>query len=718
MGVAITMPLCRTFYLSVCLLVCVLCSSAAQDSRVINPFTDERWVSRLRDSNLVAMPLLFDTDGDGYKDIIVPSFSGEVWAVHGENGHIVDNWPFYLEDRAFYASPLVYDINKDGKLEFLLTTSDAEVVFLQIDNTLLHGETIKVPPLRVKKDWYLLDQNDRDKLLQEMEKQLAELHFPDSSNSKVEKTQDPYSEYESRYGRHADPLYSKSQPEKRPSGIDPNDPSYVFVDPHVMATPVLTDLDRDGIENELVIPVSFYYDPFYYGALNTVDVLGLEKSDLAHFVAGGVVIINLDTRQITASKVLGMSEAKVSQPAYVLATPTVVDLSPGLGTKLIAIGSAKGELHLLKGDSLESEDGFPVLMDAVSAQVAVADVNKDGSLDLVVGDHSGNVYCIDKTGKKLWEFEAHGSPIMSSARFADVYNDGTLDVVLVTLTGALWVLEGHTGIPLPAQGGTQSHFPISLSTHTDSSVLLVQLSNAGSLYAVVPGFADLYTIDLTTGSTDSTPVRHPLVHILLDDIDPLHEGLELLGVSVDGHLTCLVPAHKIHDAYSVAHQSWSGDVLGQNGFTHKSASFAVVLPDTNSTTWELNGRSFNLDLELYHNVKGSQAARTYSLVVAIGRLLTLYNSTLPVHQQRNVYSLPIKTPSVPITAVMSVKVCNEYRQCITAHYNVRFNTHFEDNLKWFLAVPFISMASMFLWLLRNEGDARQLPLTHTPRKDL
>lgn len=70
-------------------------------------FTDVRWVSSLRDSNLVAVPLLFDTDGDGYKDIVVPSFSGEVWAVHGENGHIVDNWPFYLEERAFFASPLV-----------------------------------------------------------------------------------------------------------------------------------------------------------------------------------------------------------------------------------------------------------------------------------------------------------------------------------------------------------------------------------------------------------------------------------------------------------------------------------------------------------------------------------------------------------------------------------------------------------------------------------
>ena len=39
------------------------------------------------------------------------SFSGEVWAVHGESGHIVDNWPFFVEDRAFHASPLVVSVS-------------------------------------------------------------------------------------------------------------------------------------------------------------------------------------------------------------------------------------------------------------------------------------------------------------------------------------------------------------------------------------------------------------------------------------------------------------------------------------------------------------------------------------------------------------------------------------------------------------------------------
>ena len=54
----------------------------------------------------MATPLLIDIDGDSLRDIVAPSQSGEVYAIHGENGHIVDNWPFFLEDRSFYASPL------------------------------------------------------------------------------------------------------------------------------------------------------------------------------------------------------------------------------------------------------------------------------------------------------------------------------------------------------------------------------------------------------------------------------------------------------------------------------------------------------------------------------------------------------------------------------------------------------------------------------------
>ena len=53
---------------------------------------------------------------------------------------------------------------------------------------------------------------------------------------------------------------------------------------------------------------------------------------------------------------------------------------------------------------------------------------------MVVGDHSGNVICVNHDGTLLWEHEMQ-DPIVSSVRFADMSGDSLVDVVMVTNTG-------------------------------------------------------------------------------------------------------------------------------------------------------------------------------------------------------------------------------------------------------------------------------------------
>jgi len=65
------------------------------------------WSSTLRTAPFTSSPLLYDLDSDGYNDIIAANVAGEVWAVHGETGHVIDGWPFYLEDRSFHSTPLL-----------------------------------------------------------------------------------------------------------------------------------------------------------------------------------------------------------------------------------------------------------------------------------------------------------------------------------------------------------------------------------------------------------------------------------------------------------------------------------------------------------------------------------------------------------------------------------------------------------------------------------
>lgn len=38
---------------------------------------------------------------------------------------------------------------------------------------------------------------------------------------------------------------------------------YIYVDVHIMATPAIGDLDGDGVD-ELVVPVSYFFDKEYY----------------------------------------------------------------------------------------------------------------------------------------------------------------------------------------------------------------------------------------------------------------------------------------------------------------------------------------------------------------------------------------------------------------------------------------------------------------------
>lgn len=57
----------------------------------------------------------------------------------------------------------------------------------------------------------------------------------------------------------ADPFWSKYHKGVRPSGLLSNSTS-VYIDPHILSTPIITDFDGDGSEEELVIVTNFYFE--------------------------------------------------------------------------------------------------------------------------------------------------------------------------------------------------------------------------------------------------------------------------------------------------------------------------------------------------------------------------------------------------------------------------------------------------------------------------
>ena len=62
---------------------------------------------------------------------------------------------------------------------------------------------------------------------------------------------------------------------------------------------------------------------------------------------------------------------------------------------------------------------------------AIADVNNDGHLDVVVGCHNGRVFCIDENGTEVWNRQVSSTTyVRTSPCVADIDNDGNLEVLV------------------------------------------------------------------------------------------------------------------------------------------------------------------------------------------------------------------------------------------------------------------------------------------------
>ncbi len=527
----------------------------------------------------------------------------------------------------------------------------------------------------------------------------------------------PYSEFESRRGRHSDPLYSIHDSTHRKSGIDPMDADVVHVDPHVLATPLITDVDGDGVHAEMVVPVSYYFDSRYYGnPSNLAQLNGLAAGELVNYVGGGVVVIGLKSGKIIGQKLLGMTRATDNQPNYILATPTVIRIASGQ-SPVIALGTAKGELHVLLADTLEEKSGFPVLLDSITAQVAVEDVFDGGHLDLLVGDYSGNVYCVDGNGVRVWEREL-GKSISTALRIVDIDRDGESEVVVTSREGDVWVLETRSG-----KDWSPNVFPIHLGARTENPAVLLRTRNLGrasgnETVAIVIGTSSgLYMVDAQDGCVHHVPVAssHVIHEVLTGDVDPYRPGLELLSVGLDGTIVCYavdVSNLGIHT------ESWSMEPTGPIFFAHKSSSFFFTM----NTTREVSGKTFEAELVLYTN--RFKTGSRYNVSVSIGTHTELYWSEVTAARRRTSHPLQLPTPDRPLSAIVTVRTCNSHQQCRSKYVNVRFNLHFEDHLRWFLCLPFLSFCAVVLWVHRKDSNSLSLPtsshsaLSAGTRKDL
>uniref|UniRef100_A0A7S3HBI1 DEX1 C-terminal domain-containing protein n=1 Tax=Spumella elongata TaxID=89044 RepID=A0A7S3HBI1_9STRA len=250
-----------------------------------------------------------------------------------------------------------------------------------------------------------------------------------------------------------------------------NQSEYVLVDAHVLASPVLADINGDG-HMEVLVSVSYYFDKAEYAGKG-VEQLGFDP-DL--FVAGGVACWDLEEQRWTWLVHLDLTTAKSKFQAMIYAPPTVADLD-GDGRKEVIVGTALGLLYVMDGESGFVRRFFPMQFNSIQAAVSVADVAGDRDLEMIVLDMGGTVAVVNLKGDILWDAHLSGT-LPFPATVGDVDGDGQVDVVVVAATEGkgshIYALRGDTGAVLPG-------YPIALPNNAavSSPVLLVDLLNTG-----------------------------------------------------------------------------------------------------------------------------------------------------------------------------------------------------------------------------------------------
>eukprot|EP01041_Mallomonas_annulata_P008593 gene8593-17722_t len=117
-----------------------------------------------------------------------------------------------------------------------------------------------------------------------------------------------------------------------------NDSQFVFIDAHVLGSPVLADVNNDG-HLEVIMAISYYFDKAEYAG-KTLDF------DPSLYVAGGIVCWDMDLQDWSWMVHLDLTTDKTKYKALIHSSPTVVDMD-GDGRHEVIIGTALGLLYVI-----------------------------------------------------------------------------------------------------------------------------------------------------------------------------------------------------------------------------------------------------------------------------------------------------------------------------------------------------------------------------------
>ncbi len=663
-------------------------------------------------------PTVADFDQDGRKEIIFCTADVFVEALVGANGDKAEGWPLALAGAVFLASPLVYDIDNSGKLDVVATTESGSVVFIDQSGVPLFNYTLQISPAPMDARWFegltdafgeayweLMRRGDvksapnryRHRTVS-IADQMPDPHEPNEPNAapfaeQLHLSEEGLKSFEVFFKTKLPPSYGKGLAKQQDALRSPTyeerifDPATeVLVPPHILATPVIAALERDGVDM-LIVPVSYYYSTVQARQMKRYNLN--EKHAANMFSVAGIAVFDLKAHSLLWQIELGATLNQGKQRALVYGSPVVADLD-GNGIMEIVIGDGSGHIHVVTALGAVVSP-WPVRLAPLAASLVVEDVAGDEKLEIIALDAKGSLVCFDWLANELWSVQVYtGSvpPLDNGPTVGDIDGNGSIDVVIGTAEGFLYAFDGENGKPLAG-------FPLQFPASIRAEVALVHLRSPG-LHLIFVAGSNLYLVDGAKPQPScvfSVPVGESSFSAVAVD-DFTGRGMtDIVVTCASGHVVCLsteIPFHPLN-AWSTP---WSGGTKNAANYGYHGV-FAE-----NRGARDVTGSSLPLRFTIVDKRrKASSKIPHYNVTVSING----FSAFTQTYSSPGTYTAALPVP-LQSNAAITLWMENEAHRIYTDFFSVSFNVRFYRLLKYVLLAPLSLLVVTVAW--RSDRETR------------
>ncbi|KAF5953666.1 hypothetical protein HYC85_006522 [Camellia sinensis] len=562
---------------------------------------------------------------------------------------------------------------------------------------------------------------------------------------------------------------------------------FVNVDSHILCTPVIADIDNDGV-SEMVIAVSYFFDHesslqflvkmdlqplMLCPSMLFIQVLDLQYYDnpehlkelggidIGKYVAGGIVVFNLDTKQVKWTAQLDLSTDTGKFRAYVYSSPTVVDLD-GDGNLDILVGTSYGLFYVFDHKVWDVLIRFCILFNnTVSIIYYYLDyyfsktlkpkfltytiVNRQASHPFdthrasrqqsqsthtkppqsqsslgspsLVGHH--------RASKLREKFPLEMAEIQGAVVAADINDDGKIELVTTDTHGnvAAWTAQG------------KEIWERHLKSLVPQGASVGDVDGDGHTDVVVPTLSgNVYVLSGKDGSDIRPYPYRTHGRVMNQQTRGEKEGLTIVTTSFDGYLYLIDGPTSCADVVDIGETSYSmvladnvdgGDDLdlvvatmngnawrvhnqGRNNVANRFNRQGIYISPSSRAFRDEEGKNFWVEIEIidkYRFPSGSQAPYNVTTTLLVpgnyqGERTMKQNK---IFDRAGKYKIKLPTVGVRTTGTVLVEMVDKNGLHFSDEFSLTFHMYYYKLLKWLLVLPMLGMFGVLVILRPQEA---------------